>query len=76
MIAPATPQDVRAELPASVIAVVAQVGDQLGPADPVVVLDSMKMEIPVVPELPGRVSEIHVAVGDTVGEGDLIARLT
>ncbi len=69
-------QEVRAELPASVIQVVAEVGDDLGPTDPVVVLDSMKMEIPVAPELPGRVTEIVVAVGDTVTEGDLIARLS
>jgi biotin carboxyl carrier protein len=59
-----------------VIQVVAAVGDDLGTTDPVVVLDSMKMEIPVAPEHPGRVAEIHVAVGDTVREGDLIARLT
>ena len=68
-------QEVRAELPASVVAVVASVGDELGTSDPVVLLDSMKMEIPVAPEQPGVVTEIHVAPGDTVGEGDLIARL-
>ena len=70
-----TAQEVRAELPASVVAVVAAVGDDLGTSDPVVLLDSMKMEIPVAPERPGRLTEIHVAVGDTVAEGDLIARL-
>ena len=55
---------------------VARVGDSLGVTDPVVLLDSMKMEIPVVPEHPGRVTEIAVSVGDTVRDGDLIARLT
>lgn len=69
-------QEVRAELPASVVAVVAAVGDDLGETDPVVILDSMKMEIPVAPESAGRVTEILVQVGDTVSEGDLIARLT
>jgi biotin carboxyl carrier protein len=69
-------QEVRAELPASVIAVVAAVGDRLGTTDPVVILDSMKMEIPVAPEAPGQVTEILVEVGDTVSEGDLIARLS
>jgi acetyl-CoA carboxylase biotin carboxyl carrier protein len=68
-------QEVRAELPASVVAVVAAVGDELGTSDPLVLLDSMKMEIPVAPERPGRVTEIHVSAGDTVREGDLIARL-
>ena len=71
-----TAQEVRAELPASVVAVVASVGDDLGTTDPLVLLDSMKMEIPVAPEHPGRVTEIFVVAGDTVREGDLIARLS
>ena len=71
-----TEQEVRAELPGSVVAVVAAVGDDLGTTDPVVVLDSMKMEIPVAPERPGRVTAIVVSPGDTVREGDLIARLS
>lgn len=69
-------QEVRAELPASVVRVVAAVGDDLGTTDPLVLLDSMKMEIPVAPERPGRVTEIFVTAGDTVREGDLIARLS
>jgi biotin carboxyl carrier protein len=69
-------QEVRAELPGSVVAVVAAVGDDLGTTDPLVVLDSMKMEIPVAPERPGRVTAIMVSPGDTVREGDLIARLS
>jgi acetyl-CoA carboxylase biotin carboxyl carrier protein len=69
-------QEIRAELPASVVAVVAHVGDHLTTTDTVVLLDSMKMEIPVVPEQPGRVTEICVEVGDTVRDGDLIARLS
>jgi acetyl-CoA carboxylase biotin carboxyl carrier protein len=69
-------QEIRAELPASVVAVVARVGEDLGATDTVVLLDSMKMEIPVVPERPGRVTEICVEVGDTVRDGDLIARLS
>jgi acetyl-CoA carboxylase biotin carboxyl carrier protein len=68
--------EVRAELPASVVAVVADIGDHLGTSDPVVLLDSMKMEIPVAPETPGQLTEICVAPGDTVREGDLIARLS
>ena len=68
-------QEIRAELPASVIAVTAAVGDVLESSDPVVLLDSMKMEIPVVPERAGRVTEICVCVGDSVRDGDLIARL-
>ncbi len=41
--------------------------------DTLVILESMKMEIPVVAEADGTVSEIAVHEGDVVQEGDLIA---
>lgn len=69
-------QTVRAEMVASVHSVVAQVGDAVAPGDTLVVLESMKMEIPVVVELPGTVSEISVVPGDVVREGDVLAILT
>jgi acetyl-CoA carboxylase biotin carboxyl carrier protein len=40
-----------------------------------VILESMKMEIPVVSEATGTIVELAVAEGDVVQEGDLIARL-
>ena len=69
-------QTVRAEMVASVHSVVAQVGDAVAPGDTLVVLESMKMEIPVVVEAPGTVSEISVTPGDVVREGDVLAILT
>ena len=68
-------QTVRAEMVASVHSVVAQVGDQVDVGDTLVILESMKMEIPVVVEKPGTVSEISVAPGDVIREGDVIAIL-
>lgn len=68
-------QTVRAEMVASVHSVVAQVGDQVDVGDTLVILESMKMEIPVVVEVPGTVSEISVAPGDVIREGDVIAIL-
>jgi acetyl-CoA carboxylase biotin carboxyl carrier protein len=68
-------QTVRAEMVASVHSVVVVVGDDVTPGDTLVILESMKMEIPVVVEAPGRVSEISVAPGDVVREGDVIAIL-
>ena len=68
-----TAQEVRAELPASVVAVIAAVGDDLGTSDPLVLLDSMKMEIPVLAETAGTVTSVDVAVGDVIQQGDLIA---
>jgi biotin carboxyl carrier protein len=58
---------------ASVWQVVAHAGDAVSAGDTLVILESMKMEIPVVPEQPGTVTSLHVAQGDVVQEGDLIA---
>ena len=68
-------QVVRAEMVASVHSLVAQVGDALTPGDVIVILESMKMEIPVVVEKAGTVREIAVAQGDAIREGDVIAVL-
>ena len=59
-------EDVRAEI-------VVTEGDQIGKGDVVVVLESMKMEIPVLAETEGTVTEVSVAVGDVIQAGDLIA---
>jgi biotin carboxyl carrier protein len=68
-------QTLRAEMVASVHSVVAQVGDAMEPGQAVVILESMKMEIPVVVEVAGTVTEISVQPGDVVREGDIIAIL-
>ena len=65
--------EVRAEMVANVWKVVAAEGDQVGDGDTLVILESMKMEIPVVAEGPGTITRMHVAEGDVVQEGDLIA---
>jgi len=48
-------------------------GEQVEADQELLVLESMKMEIPVLPEGAGRVTRIAVATGDVVQEGDLIA---
>lgn len=68
-------QTVRAEMVASVHSVIVAVGDSVDVGDTLVILESMKMEIPVVVEAPGTVSEISVTPGDVVREGDVIAIL-
>jgi biotin carboxyl carrier protein len=68
-------EEVRAEMVASVAQVVARAGDAVAAGDTLVLLESMKMEIPVVPEQAGTVTSLHVAAGDVVQEGDLIAVL-
>jgi acetyl-CoA carboxylase biotin carboxyl carrier protein len=64
---------VSAELVSNVFQVVARVGQQVGPADTLVILESMKMEIPVQAEVSGVVREIAVSVGEVISEGDVIA---
>jgi acetyl-CoA carboxylase biotin carboxyl carrier protein len=68
-------QTIRAEMVASVHSVIAEVGDALQAGDTVVILESMKMEIPVVAERPGVVDLLAVTPGDVVQEGDVIAVL-
>ena len=65
--------EVRAEMVANVWQVVASEGDQVDDGDTLVVLESMKMEIPVLAESAGKVTKMAVSEGDVVQEGDLIA---
>ena len=67
------PEEIRAEMVASVLEVVAHQGDAVRDGDTIVVLESMKMEIPVLSESPGTVTTLAVHQGDVVQEGTLIA---
>jgi acetyl-CoA carboxylase biotin carboxyl carrier protein len=67
--------EVRAEMVANVWKVVATAGDQVADGDTLVILESMKMEIPVLAEGAGTLTTMHVAEGDVVQEGDLIATI-
>ncbi|WP_084959312.1 biotin/lipoyl-binding carrier protein [Thermoactinospora rubra] len=65
--------EVRAEMVANVWKVVVSEGDSVSEGDTLVILESMKMEIPVLAEDDGVVAQLKVAEGDVVQEGDLIA---
>ena len=65
--------EVRAEMVANVWKVVAAEGDSVADGDTLVILESMKMEIPVLAEDAGILVRLVVAEGDVVQEGDLIA---
>ena len=65
--------EVRAEITANVILVQVENGQRVAEGDELVVLESMKMEIPVLAPLDGIVSQVALAAGDTVAEGDLVA---
>jgi acetyl-CoA carboxylase biotin carboxyl carrier protein len=64
--------EVRAPMVGKVIEVLVQVGAAFSEDDELVILESMKMEIPVMATAAGTVREIHVAAGDTVQENDLL----
>ena len=64
---------IAAELVANVATVLVSTGDTVAPTDTLVILESMKMEIPVLAEVPGIVAELAVNAGDVIREGDVIA---
>lgn len=66
------PKLIRAEMVASVLSLEVEVGAVVAPGDTVVILESMKMEIPVLTEVGGTVIEIVVSPGDVVNEGDIL----
>jgi biotin carboxyl carrier protein len=69
------PEDVNAHITGVVFQITARPGDAVAAGDPVIVLESMKMEIPVEAPRAGTVREIKVAEGQTVQEGDTVAVL-
>ncbi len=66
-------EEVRAEMVANVWKVLVAAGDSVEDGDTLVILESMKMEIPVIAEASGTVAELRVNEGDVVQEGDIIA---
>lgn len=66
-------EEIRAEMVANVWRVVVAEGDSVEDGDTLVILESMKMEIPVIAESSGTVAQLKVGEGDIVQEGDLIA---
>ena len=67
--------EVVASLVASVVAVRVAVGDRVAAGDPLVVVESMKMEMPVLAPVDGVVRSLSVAVSEVVEEGDVLAVL-
>ena len=62
---------VRSEIAGSVWKIEVAVGDTVGEEDPLIVLESMKMEIPLLAPRAGVVREILVAEGEPIAEGDV-----
>ena len=67
--------DVKTEITGNVWKIVAEVGDALEEDDPIMILESMKMEIPVGAPEDGVVKEILTEEGAVVTEGTVVARI-
>ena len=67
--------EVRAQITGVVFQVVVQPGATVAAGDPILILESMKMEIPVEAPRAGVVRELRVSEGQTVQEGDVVATL-
>ena len=65
--------EIRAELTATVWKVVVEQGTTVAEGDELVILESMKMEIPVVATVAGTVTEMRVGEEDRINEGDVVA---
>ncbi|MCW2842191.1 MAG: biotin/lipoyl attachment protein [Nocardioides sp.] len=68
--------EIVAEMVANVLNVAVAPGDRVATGDTVALLESMKMEIPVIAERPGTVRAVKVGPGDVVQEGDVLLELT
>ena len=64
---------IKAELAGNLWKIVVREGQQVGADETLMILESMKMEIPVNAPVAGRVAKIHVKEGQTVQEGQPLA---
>jgi acetyl-CoA carboxylase biotin carboxyl carrier protein len=66
-------EEIKAHITGVVFQITTKPGDRVAAGDAVIVLESMKMEIPVESPVGGTVKEIRVQEGGVVQEGDVIA---
>jgi acetyl-CoA carboxylase biotin carboxyl carrier protein len=67
--------DIEAHITGTVWKIEVEVGDQVDDGDTVVILESMKMEMPVEAEDAGKVAEVRCEEGQSVSEGDVLVVL-
>jgi acetyl-CoA carboxylase biotin carboxyl carrier protein len=65
--------DIKAHITGTVWKIEKHVGDRVGSGDAVVILESMKMEMPVESPIAGKVAEVRCAEGQAVEEGAVLA---
>jgi acetyl-CoA carboxylase biotin carboxyl carrier protein len=70
------PTDVRAHITGTVWKIEVKQGDRVTEGQSLVILESMKMEMPVEADSDGQVSQIHVREGQAVEEGQVLVTLS
>jgi acetyl-CoA carboxylase biotin carboxyl carrier protein len=68
-------REVKSEITGSVWKILKKPGDDVGEEDALMVLESMKMEIPVLAEARGKLKEVLVNEGDSISEGQTLVIL-
>ena len=66
---------VTSEIAGQVWKVVASVGDELAEDDAIIILESMKMEIPILAPRAGKLTSLHVSAEDMISEDQVVAEL-
>jgi len=67
--------ELMSDVTGSVWKILMEVGTAVDAEEPILLIESMKMEIPLVSEKPGTIVEIMVVEGDPVTEGQIIAKI-
>ena len=67
--------EIEAQITGNVWKIEKAVGDQVEEEDVILIIESMKMEIPVEAPCGGTISEIRTAEGDSIEEGDVLVVL-
>ncbi|VTU38370.1 biotin/lipoyl-binding carrier protein [Variovorax sp. PBL-E5] len=70
-----TLREIKSEITGSLWKVLKAPGDRVAEDDPLMILESMKMEIPVIADASGILKELLVAEGESVSEGQVVARI-
>ncbi|HEY9792645.1 MAG TPA: acetyl-CoA carboxylase biotin carboxyl carrier protein subunit [Candidatus Obscuribacterales bacterium] len=68
-------KQINAMMAGTVIEVLVKPGDQIADGQDVIIIESMKMQLPVQSEQTGKVTEVKVNSGDFVNEGDTLVVL-
>ena len=68
-------RQIKSEMAGTIIELKVKAGDTIAAGDQVAVVESMKMEVPVLASSAGRITRVTKAVGDFLNEGETLLEL-